>query len=199
MSSHAASRPAITALAMIVALAATPARSQQSGTAALTAQLGQVCAGATAGSALASRCATILASPDPNARANAANMNDLEELPGAGRGAAKDQWPSRQEIDTLLTPKLALFFSVDHDRSFRSNDTIEAAFDAESTTFTAGLDWHPAKRWQLGLTLNRSHENQQFRGSQGRTQSDATGVIAIASVDLNDHFVVDGYLGRGWG
>ncbi len=176
-----------------------PALAQQSGTAALTAQFNQVCAGAAGGSALASRCAVVLASPDPNARADAANMNDLEELPGAGRAAAKDQWPSRAEVDTLLTPKLALFASIDHDRSWRSNDVIEAAFDTDSTNFIFGLDWHPATRWQLGLTFNSLHENQQFRGSQGRTQADATGLIAISSFDIDPHFVLSGYFGRFWG
>ncbi|MBS0455762.1 MAG: autotransporter outer membrane beta-barrel domain-containing protein [Proteobacteria bacterium] len=175
------------------------AQAQESGTAALTAQFNQVCAGAAAGSALASRCAVVLASPDPNARANAANMNDLEELPGAGRGQANDQWPARTEVETLVTPKLAVFASIDHDRSWRSNDTIEAAFDADSTTFTVGLDWHPANRWQIGATLNRQHQNQQFRGSFGRTQADATGVIAVSSFDIDDHFDINGYLGRFWG
>lgn len=197
MPNPAVAKPAvIAALAVAWAVAAGAAPAQQSGTAALAAQLNQVCAGARSGSALQSRCATILASPNPNARLIAADHNDLEELPGAGRAAAKDQWPSRQEIDTLLTPKLALFFSVDHDRAFRSSDVIEAAFDADYTTFTVGLDWHPAQRWQLGLTLNNSHENQQFRGSLGRTSSDATGLIAVSSVDLNEHFSLNGYLGR---
>lgn len=168
----------------------------QSGTDAFTAQFNTVCAGAASGSALAGRCAAVLASADPNARAIAANFNDLEEIPGAGRGAARDQWPSREEISTLVTPKLAVFASVDHARSFRSNDTIEAAFDADSTTFTVGIDWHPANRWQLGLTLNHAHDNQVFRGSEGRTEANATGAIAVASWDANDHVALNGYLGR---
>jgi hypothetical protein len=173
-----------------------PSAHAQSGTTALTAQLDQVCAGAAPSSALASRCAVVLASTDPAARANAANMNDLEEIPGAGRGAAKDQWPSREEVSALLTPKLALFASADHSRSFRSNDTIEAAFDADSTTFTVGIDWHPGTKWQLGLTLNHTRDNQQFRGSLGRTEATSTGAIAVASWDANDHFVLNGYAGR---
>ncbi|MBS0192922.1 MAG: autotransporter outer membrane beta-barrel domain-containing protein [Proteobacteria bacterium] len=189
-----------TTLAIAVAAClALPAYAQESGTAALTAQMGQVCAGAATGSALASRCATIFTSPVPNAVAIAADHNDLEEIPGAGRGAAKDQWPSRAEVDTLLTPKLALFVSVDRDHVARSIDDIEAAFDADTTTFTAGLDWHPMNRWQLGITLNRAHENQQFRGSEGRTQTDSTGVIGVTSFDLNEHFSLNGYFGRFWG
>ena len=173
--------------------------SARSGTDALTAQFDQVCAGAVAGSALAARCATVFASSEPDARAIAADHNDLEEIPGAGRGNAKDQWPSRQEISTLLTPKLALFASLDHAHSFRSNDSIEAAFDADSTTFTAGMDWHPGKRWQLGLTLNHSRDDQHFRGSLGMTSGNASGAIAVASWDANDFFVVDGYLGAASG
>lgn len=188
---------ALGVIAALMAIASTQA--QESGTAALTAQFNQVCAGAAVGSALASRCAVVLASPDPNARANAANMNDLEEIPGAGRGQANDQWPARTEVETLVTPKLAIFASIDHDRSWRANDNIEAAFDSDSTTFTVGLDWHPANRWQIGATLNRQHQDQQFRGSFGRTQAGATGVIAVSSYDFNDHFDVNGYLGRFWG
>jgi hypothetical protein len=168
----------------------------QSGTEAMTAQFNTICAGAAAGSALASRCAVVLASPDPNARANAANMNDLEEIPGAGRGDAKDQWPSREEVSSLLTPKLAIFASVDHAHSFRSIDTIEAAFDSDSTTLSVGLDWHPANRWQVGLTVNHAQDKQQFRGSEGRTDTNANGAIAVTSFDLTDRFVLDGYLGH---
>jgi uncharacterized protein YhjY with autotransporter beta-barrel domain len=167
-----------------------------SGTDALTAQFDAVCAGAAPGSALAARCAVVQSSPDPNARAQAADFNDLEEIPGAGRGAAHDQWPSRDEVRSLLTPKLAVFASVDHSHSFRSNDSIEAAFDTSSTTLTVGLDWHPADRWQLGLTLNHAHENQDFRGSMGRTDTNTTGAIAVASFDVNDRFAVNGYAGR---
>jgi hypothetical protein len=183
----------------VAALVAPLTHAQESGTAALTAQLKQVCAGAATGSVLASRCSVIMSSPDPNALADAANMNDLEEIPGAGRGQANDQWPSRDEVDTLLTPKLALFASIDHAHSFRSDDNIEAAFDENSTTFTVGLDWNPVKRWQLGLALNHLQDNQQFRGSEGRTEAETTGVLAVTSFDLNDNFVLDGYAGRAGG
>ncbi|HTD28472.1 MAG TPA: autotransporter domain-containing protein, partial [Xanthomonadaceae bacterium] len=186
---------AVVALTFCVAAAcASLAQAQESGTAALTAKLNQICAGAAVGSALASRCAVIATSSDPTAVADAANMNDLEEIPGAGRGDAKDQWPSREEVSTLLTPKLAIFASLDHSHSFRSNDNIEAAFDADSTTFSIGLDWHPVNRWQLGLTVNHGQENQQFRGSEGRADSTTTGAIAVTSFDLTDQLVLDGYL-----
>ena len=183
-------------LAGFASLLIGPVVQAQSGTAALTAQFDTVCAGAASGSALAARCAVVQTSPNPNARAQAADFNDLEEIPGAGRGVAKDQWPSREEVSTLLTPKLAVFASIDRARSFRRSDAIEAAFDADSTTLTVGIDWHPADKWQLGLTLNHAHENQDFRGSLGRTQANTTGAIAVASYDVNDHFVVDGYAGR---
>ncbi len=170
----------------------------QSGTSALTAQFNQVCAGAAPASALAARCAVILSSPDPNARAIAADHNDLEEIPGAGRGNARDASPeaaTRNEVRSQITPKLALFASVDDARSSRSNDSIEAAFDAEAVTLTLGLDWHPADKWQLGLALNHDHENQNFRGSDGALDANYTGAIALASYDANDHVVLDGYAG----
>ncbi len=186
----------LAALTGCLGLLGLPAAFAASGTDAFTAQFNTVCAGAAPGSALGARCAVVLASADPNARASAADHNDLEEIPGAGRAAAKDQWPSREEVSTLVTPKLAVFASVDHARSFRSNDSIEAAFDADSTTLTVGLDWHPANRLQLGITLNHAHENQVFRGSGGRTEANATGFIAVGSWEANDHFVLDGYAGR---
>ena len=195
---------ATTLLALAIAVAcstgtASAAQSQVSGTAAMTAQLDQICAGATTGSALASRCAAIAASSDPNARGIAADHNDLEEIPGAGRGAAKDQWPSREEVRALLTPKIAVFASVDRSHSFRNDDSIEAAFDSDTTTYSLGFDWNPVQRWQIGVTVNRSSEDQQFRGSGGSTQSDSTGEIAVSSFDLNDHFVLNGYAGHSQG
>ena len=170
----------------------------QSGTSALTAQFNQVCAGAAAGSALAARCAVVLASSDPNARAIAADHNDLEEIPGAGRGNARDASPEaagRNEARTQLTPKLALFASLEDTRSSRSNDAIEAAFDADAVTLTLGLDWHPADRWQLGLALNHAHETQDFRGSAGVLDANYTGAIALASWNANEHATFDGYAG----
>ncbi|HEV2607315.1 MAG TPA: autotransporter outer membrane beta-barrel domain-containing protein [Xanthomonadaceae bacterium] len=188
--------PLLLALGACASASFTTTAQAQSGTDAMTAQFNTICAGAASGSALAARCAVVLASGNPNARAIAADHNDLEEIPGAGRGDARDQWPSREEVSTLLTPKLAVFASVDHARSFRNKDTIEAAFDADATTFTAGIDWHPAKRWQIGLALNHAHDNQVFRGSEGRTDANTTGAIAVGSWDANDHFVLDGYIGR---
>jgi uncharacterized protein with beta-barrel porin domain len=187
---------AFAALTGCLALSGAQAAFAITGTAALTADFKAVCAGAAPGSALAARCAVVLSSTNPDAIADAANMNDLEEIPGAGRGDAQDQWPSREEVSTLLTPKLAIFASVDHSHTFRSDDNIEAAFDADSTKFSVGLDWNPATRWQIGLTLNHGQADQQFRGSEGRADTDTTGAIALTSFDLTDHFVLDGYLGH---
>jgi uncharacterized protein YhjY with autotransporter beta-barrel domain len=170
----------------------------QSGTDAMTAQFDAICAGAASGSALAARCGVVLASPDPNARAIAADHNDLEEIPGAGRGNARDASPeksSKSEARTQLTPRLALFASVDDTRSTRSSDTIEAAFDADAVALTLGLDWHPGDKWQLGLALNHAHETQDFRGSAGALDANYTGAIALASYDASDHVVLDGYAG----
>ena len=192
-------RRAVAASTCCLAAFAIAAVHAQSGTDAMAARIGQICAGAASGSQLATRCAAIQASPDPNAVHVAADHNDLEEIPGAGRGDARDQWPSREEVSTLLTPKIALFASLDHARSFRSDDAIEAAFDAEATTATVGIDWNPAKRWQLGLTLNHGHEDQVFRGSFGRTDANTTGLIAVGSFDATDRVTLDGYLGRTWG
>jgi outer membrane lipase/esterase len=189
---------ALGTLSAIGAWVAPAAQAQESGTSALTAQMNQVCAGAATGSALASRCATILASSNPDAKAIAADHNDLEEIPGAGRGDARDASPedtSKNETRTQLTPKLALFASVDDTRNSRSVDSIEAAFDADVVTFTAGLDWHPADRWQLGLAFNHAHEVQDFRGSEGILDADYTGAIALASFEASDHFSLNGYAG----
>ena len=194
--------PAATLLIALGAFCATASYTAtaqaQSGTDAMTAQFNTICAGAASGSALAARCAVVLASPDPNARAIAADHNDLEEIPGAGRGNARDASPegsSKNEARNQITPKLALFASVDDTRSTRSNDTIEAAFDADAVTLTLGLDWHPADKWQLGLALNHDHENQNFRGSDGALDANYTGAIALASYDASDHVVLDGYAG----
>jgi len=191
--------PLLIALGAFCATAGFTATAQaQSGTDAMTAQFNTICAGAASGSALAARCAVVLASPDPNARAIAADHNDLEEIPGAGRGNARDASPetaSKNEARSQITPRLALFASIDDTRSVRSNDAIEAAFDADAVALTLGLDWHPADKWQLGLALNHVHENQDFRGSEGALDANYTGAIALASYDANDHVVLDGYAG----
>jgi uncharacterized protein YhjY with autotransporter beta-barrel domain len=185
-------------LASVVLFSTTNARAQ-SGTDAFTAQFNAVCAGAAAGSALAARCAVVQASTDPNARALAANFNDLEEIPGAGRLSARDTSPdsaTRNETRSQLTPKLALFASIDGSRTSRSLDRIEAAFDADALTLTLGLDWHPADAWQLGLAINHTHENQNFRDSDGALNAHYTGLIALASWNANEHVALNGYAGR---
>lgn len=191
--------PFVVALLAFGAAFATSA-SAQSGTDAFTAQFNAVCAGAAPSSALAARCAVVLASPDPNARALAAQFNDLEEIPGAGRVNARDNTPDSASRETSarnqLTPKLALFASIDGSRAYRSDDRIEAAFDADALTFTAGLDWHPADKWQLGLALNHTRENQNFRDSDGALDARYTGLIALASWNANEHVALSGYAGR---
>jgi uncharacterized protein YhjY with autotransporter beta-barrel domain len=184
------------ALSLAIAALAVSVAHAQSGTTAFAAQFDAVCAGAAPGSALAARCAVVQTSANPNARAIAADFNDLEEIPGAGRGNSRDQWPSENEVKSLITPKLALFASVDHSHSFRSSDVIEAAFDADTTTLTLGADWHPGDRWQLGIALDHTQEHQDFRGSQGRTATHYTGALAIASYSPNDNLALSGYLGR---
>ncbi len=190
--------PVLIALTGCVVLIDASAALAASGTGALTAQFDQICAGALPGSALAARCAVVLSSPNPNARAIAAGLNDLEEIPGAGRGNARDTAPEaapRAEARSQITPKFAVFASVDDNRSSRSNDSIEAAFDAHAVTLTLGLDWHPADKWQLGLALNHDHENQNFRDSDGALDANYTGAIALASFAANDHVALDGYAG----
>ena len=182
------------ALTGAIALLTVPGAHAQSGTDAFAAQFDQVCAGAAPGSALAARCAVVQSSANPNARRIAADFNDLEELPGEGRGNARDAWPSRNEVKSLITPKLAVFASLDHSRSIRSNDAIEAAFDGSSTTFTVGLDWRPAERWQLGAALDRTRENQDFRDSQGRTDTHYTGLLTLASFQASDNIGLTGYV-----
>lgn len=182
-------------LAACASLIAIPVAQARSGTDALTAQFDAVCAGTAAGSALAGRCAVVQSSANPNARAQAADFNDLEEIPGAGRGSARDESPTRNAARVQIAPKLALFASIDDTRSSRHADAIEAAFDATALTATIGLDWHPANQWQLGFALSESQERQDFRGSAGRTDANYAGAIALASWNANDRVVVDGYAG----
>lgn len=188
-----------TALLASAALFSTATVRAQSGTDAFTAQFDTVCAGAAPGSALAARCAVVQASPDPNARALAANFNDLEEIPGAGRLNARDFSPdagSRNEARSQITPKLALFASIGGSRTNRSLDRIEAAFDADAVTLTLGLDWHPADAWQLGIALNHAREKQNFRDSDGALDAHYTGLIALASWNASEHVALNGYAGR---
>lgn len=166
---------------------------------ALVAKFNAVCAGAAPGSALAARCTVVLGSADPNARTNAADFNALEELPGQGRLAARDLAPdhavSKQAQRIDLTPKLALFASVDTARLARTSGGAEAAFDADTFALTAGLDWHPAARWQLGIALQHQNERQDFRDSAGRFDARSTGAIATASWQASDNIGLSAYAG----
>ena len=167
---------------------------------ALVAKFNAVCAGAAPGSALAARCAVVLGSADPNARRNAADFNALEELPGQGRLAARDLAPdsdgskrATQHVD--ITPKLALFASVDAARLARVSGGAEAPFDADTYALTLGLDWHPADRWQLGIALQHQNEQQDFRDSAGRFDQRTTGAIATASWQASDNIGIGAYAG----
>jgi uncharacterized protein YhjY with autotransporter beta-barrel domain len=166
---------------------------------ALVAKFNTVCAGAAPGSALAARCAVVLGSADPNARTNAADFNALEELPGQGRLSARDLAPdhaaSKQTQHIDITPKLALFASVDAAKLARVSGGAEARFDARTVSLTAGLDWHPAARWQLGIALQRQNERQNFRDSDGRFDARSTGAIATASWQASDHIGLSAYAG----
>lgn len=167
---------------------------------ALVAKFNTVCAGAAPGSALAARCAVVLGSADPNARTNAADFNTLEELPGQGRLAARDLAPdsdgskrTTQHVD--LTPKLALFASVDAAWLARVSGGAEAPFDADTYALTLGLDWRPADRWQFGIALQHQNEHQDFRDSAGRFDQHTTGAIATASWQASDNIGLSAYSG----
>lgn len=171
----------------------------QSGTNAFAARFDAVCAGATLGSALATRCAVVQASTNPNARLLAADLNNLEELPGAGRLNAGEATSSRSSDTTRIrsdiAPKLALFASLTGSRIQRSDDRIAAAFDADTIAFTAGLDWHPAPAWQFGLAFDHAGERQNFRGSAGKLDAHYNGPIALASWNAGTHVALNGYAG----
>ncbi|MEO5596191.1 MAG: autotransporter outer membrane beta-barrel domain-containing protein [Lysobacteraceae bacterium] len=183
---------------LLVALVGGTAHAQ-SGTDAFTTRFDAVCAGATLGSALAARCAVVQSSTNPDARLQAAAFNHLEELPGAGRLNAGDatSGPSDDStrVRTEIAPKLALFASLTGSRIQRGDDRIAAAFDAGTIAFTAGLDWHPAPAWQLGIAFDHAGERQDFRDSAGKLDANYNGVIALASWNAGTHVALNGYAG----
>src|SRR5688572_18049401 len=107
---------------------------------ALAAALPTVCAGAAAGSSLATRC-TEVAAAGPGAADAAAAGNFLGEIPGQGRAATRDGAPDDTLLATDLAAGVSLFFGTDVGRQKRRGGANEAPFDGDTGTLTAGVDW----------------------------------------------------------
>jgi uncharacterized protein YhjY with autotransporter beta-barrel domain len=166
----------------------------QSPDAALAGSWNALCAGATPGSALATRCAEIFAG-GPNSRERSAGGNFLGEIPGQGRAATRDGAPDDDPLRTELGAGWSLFASADTGRLERRDGTNEAPFDGDTGAVSAGVDWTPSANWQLGLLANHTRDELDFLSSDGSLRTRFTGLMAVGGWNLTETVAIDGYAG----
>lgn len=208
-------------VALLAALAA-PAAAQTPPEALATA-LRTVCATPPPG-ALGLRCDEITTSNLPDPFYASALGQHLDEIPGQGRIATREQrrWlamredadgedatpPAQTTFRTRddgaqalyareeLTPAWSLFFSADAGRIDRKTGRNEAGFDADTGALTAGANWQPSPNWLLGIAANHTREDLDFRGSDGSAETRYTGLIGTASRALGANWSLDAYAGQ---
>lgn len=180
-----------------------------------------VCITAVSGTLLAVRCDETATSTAPDPNMIAALGQRLEEIPGQARIATRDLSGStglslpagaggstvaaefRQRYDGGLAMNLegelaahwSLFLSGDLGRLERRASANEAAFDADTGSLTAGVNWQPNDKWLLGLALNHVQESLDYRGTSGNVETRFGGVLASASRQLGEHWSLDAYAG----
>lgn len=187
---------------------------------ALASQWNTVCITAVAGTLLAVRCDETATSTAPDPNMIAAIGQRLEEIPGQARIATRDvsnpTGPSlpigsgygvaadfRQGYDGGLSMNLegdiaahwSLFLSGDIGQVERRASPNEAAFDADTGSLTAGVNWQPSQQWLLGLALNHVQESLDYRGTAGNVETRFSGVLASVSRNFGDHWSLDAYAG----
>lgn len=184
----------VKALVMLALAAAAGQAYAQSPDVALTNTWNAVCAGASPGSGLASRCAEIFAG-GANSRERAAAGNFFGEIPGQGRAATRDT-PDDGTMRSDLAAGWSVFASADNGRLKRRNGVNEAPFDGDTGSVTVGLDWAPSAKWRLGLAANHARDDLDFLLSDGTLRTRFTGAMALGGYSLTDHISVDAYAGR---
>ena len=180
-------------LGLSTALAATPAWAQQTPEDALTAAWLVVCPAALPGSELAQRCAEIAAG-GPGSRGRAAEGNFLAEIPGQGRSSTRDR-ERENEQRVEISAKLSLFLSADTGRLDRKTSPNEAAFEGNTDSITAGIDWAPHPDWSLGIALSHDQERLDFDASDGNASGDYTGGIGYVAWNPTEALGLSGYYG----
>jgi uncharacterized protein YhjY with autotransporter beta-barrel domain len=209
-------------LALIAVLSAPAAA--QTPPAALAAALRSVCAQPPPG-ALGQRCAEINGVPVGNPFFTAALGQHLDEIPGQGRIATREQ--RRQSLERgqadetaqdatratttfharadagqslsaneTLAAAWSIFFSADGGRIDRKAGINEAGFDADTGSLVLGANWQPSSNWLVGVAANHTRENLDFRGSDGTAQTRYTGLLATASRSIGANWTLDAYAGR---
>ncbi len=191
---------------------------------ALAEALRTICASTPPG-ALGQRCAEINSVPIGDPYYTAALGQHLDEIPGQGRIATREQrrqpasrsgtsdaaqnpaetrttYRTREDgsqalmVADSLAPTWSVFFSADTGRIERKTGINEAGFDANTGSLVAGLNWQPSSNWLMGLAANHTRESLDFRGSDGTADTRYTGLLATASRAFGDHWTVDAYIGR---
>ena len=181
-------------LGLSAALPLAPARAQTPED-ALTAAWLSVCPAAAPGSGLAARCAEIAAG-GPGSRGAAAAGNFLAEIPGQGRSSTREREARENEQRVEINAKLSLFVSADTGRLERKDSPNEAAFEGNTDSITAGIDWAPHPDWLLGLALSHDQERLDFDASDGSARGEYTGALGYLGWNPSEALNLNGYYGR---
>lgn len=187
---------------------------------ALAARWNTICLTAVAGTLLATRCDETANSTAPNANLIAAIGQRLNEIPGQARIATRDTAGSlgvsipnvggnpvaadfRQNYDGSLSMQLdgeiashwSIFVSGDIGRLDRRAGLNEAAFEADTSSLTAGIDWQPNDRWSVGVALNHVRESLDYDGTAGAVDTRFTGALVTANRNLGATWSLNAYAG----
>ena len=215
-------RPRTLALALagsLTALAHAPAVAQ-SASSALASRWNTICATATGGTLLFTRCGETGSALDSNPNRLAAEGQRLEEIPGQVRIATRDiaAVPGTQSVQfagggvasVFESPWGALgldagapigagwswFASADFGQVDRRRGVNEAGFDADTWSVTVGADWRPTAEWTLGAALNHVSEELDFDASGGSVETRFTGALLLASRSIGSDWALNAYAGQ---
>ena len=181
-------------LGLFAAFNAAPVRAQTPED-ALTGAWLVVCPSAVPGSELAARCAEIAAG-GPGSRGAAAAGNFLEELPGQGRSATRERSERENEQRMDIGANVSLFISADTGRLDREPSEHEAAFEGDTDSITAGIDWAFHPKWILGAALTHDQEELDFEESDGSAKGDSTGGLAYLAWTPAEQWGFNAYYGH---
>ena len=203
---------------VLLALASLPAAAQTPSQ-ALAQKIGAICANAPSGTELQARCDELAASSDPFAAFTFAIGQHLEEIPGQARvGTRGNNIPTgsikataKQHLALLpngtaatlldaeasvgLAPNWSLFASVEVGKVERRQGQNEAAFDANTTHATLGVNRQLGERFLLGAAFNLDREALDYRGTVSTADARYTGLLGMVTYSISRDWTLDAYSG----
>jgi uncharacterized protein YhjY with autotransporter beta-barrel domain len=98
-----------------------------------------------------------------------------------------------------LAAPWGLFATVEGGRLDRDDGPNEAGFDARTLHATIGAERRVGARGQVGAAFNIDRESLEFRDSDGGADADYRGLLAFASLYVDEAWTLDAYAGTASG